>query len=707
MSNDVHYRYPKAPQVVRAEITRVSTKFKNESLGVLASIILFIITYVVLVITGMAVAAACVFIGYLAVTAITSLWSLIFAIGMVVMAVFILVFLFKFIFKRTTVDQSGMREIKAAEHPQLFDFIQKVAAETQTPLPRKVFLSSDVNAFVFYNSTFWSMFLPVRKNLNIGLGLVNCVTISEFKAILAHEFGHFSQRSMKLHSYVYHVNHIIHNMLFDNQDYGRTLERFSNLTWIFSLVAQMTYSVIRAIQFVLEQVYSLVTRRSMALSRQMEFHADAVAASVSGSAPLARALYRLDFAQSCYYRVLETYNGWIGLNRKATNIFHDHTNLMQIMATEIGLRVEDGLVRLSADDVRKHLRTRVMVKDQWASHPTNEEREDQLNRLAIEAAEIEDSAWCLFSNATRLQQTVTDEIYARVKFTQTPELIDGDRFKSIFEENLRKYSFADAYKGFYDKRDFSVFDPHEVIQRSSPALATLDEILTPEILSLDTVISGLKSDLELLVEVQKKNSGIRTFDFDGKRYSRHQAPLIVEQLTKEHEEAVKRLTLTDQQIFALYHKHAVSAGLGVEAVAAYKAMSAEYSNQKKRIEELGFRLEECAQLYDPILTYEKASAVINNMLRVRKELRGGIESGLANPEFQLYLESHERQLLGEFIKDERDFLGKETINEEPVQLYLDALQIYQKVLSEHCFKLKKDFLDEQIRTIRMATTLVV
>jgi len=38
------------------------------------------------------------------------------------------------------------------------------------------------------------MFLPVKKNLQIGMALVNSVTVTEFKAILAHEFGHFSQK---------------------------------------------------------------------------------------------------------------------------------------------------------------------------------------------------------------------------------------------------------------------------------------------------------------------------------------------------------------------------------------------------------------------------------------------------------------------------------------------------------------------------------
>ena len=34
---------------------------------------------------------------------------------------------------------------------------------------------------------------PSKKNLEIGLPLVNALTLSELKAVLAHEFGHFAQ----------------------------------------------------------------------------------------------------------------------------------------------------------------------------------------------------------------------------------------------------------------------------------------------------------------------------------------------------------------------------------------------------------------------------------------------------------------------------------------------------------------------------------
>ena len=48
-----------------------------------------------------------------------------------------------------------------------------------------------------------NLLIPSKKNLEIGLGLVNAVSLGELKAVLAHEFGHFAQRSMAVGRWVY------------------------------------------------------------------------------------------------------------------------------------------------------------------------------------------------------------------------------------------------------------------------------------------------------------------------------------------------------------------------------------------------------------------------------------------------------------------------------------------------------------------------
>ena len=112
------------------------------------------------------------------------------------------------------------------------------------------------------------MFFPVRKNLQIGLGLVNTLNVSEFKAVMAHEFGHFSQRSMKLGSFVYNVNRVIHNMLYENKGYSNFLQGWANLDGVFALFAAITAKIAQSIQWILKQVYGLVNKNYMGLSRE-------------------------------------------------------------------------------------------------------------------------------------------------------------------------------------------------------------------------------------------------------------------------------------------------------------------------------------------------------------------------------------------------------------------------------------------------------
>jgi hypothetical protein len=128
-----------------------------------------------------------------------------------------------------------------------------------------------VNASVFYDSSFWSMFLPIQKNLTIGMGLINTTTKQELKAILSHEFGHFSQRSMKVGSYVYNVNQIIFNLVNDDESYRNSVEKFASVSGYFSIFAALAFFFTGKIKWILVKMYNFVNIRHMALSEKWSF----------------------------------------------------------------------------------------------------------------------------------------------------------------------------------------------------------------------------------------------------------------------------------------------------------------------------------------------------------------------------------------------------------------------------------------------------
>lgn len=55
--------------------------------------------------------------------------------------------------------------ITKEKEPALFQLIQETYQQVGAPAPKHVFLTTDVNAFVSYDSSFWSMFCRLRKIL--------------------------------------------------------------------------------------------------------------------------------------------------------------------------------------------------------------------------------------------------------------------------------------------------------------------------------------------------------------------------------------------------------------------------------------------------------------------------------------------------------------------------------------------------------------
>jgi Zn-dependent protease with chaperone function len=476
--NAQSFMYPTMPSGIDKKIIEPSSQFKTKVLTVTLTIVFFLVIYFVLVAAACGLAFLCAYAGIHLIAGITTLVTIMIGLGLIGLGVMVLFFFLKFIFKQNKVDRSGLILLNEKDQPQLFEFIRRLTKETGTPFPKKIYVSPEVNAAVFYDSNFWSMFFPVRKNLLIGLGLVNSINLSEFKAILAHEFGHFSQSSMKFGSYVYNVNKVIYNMLFENDSYGNALQTWASASGYFAIFAQLTIKIVQGIQWIMQKVYIVVNKSYLGLSRQMEFHADTVAAYVSGSNPLIMSLLRLEPADICYNKLIDQCDLWIKENYKSENIYPQHTEVMQHFATDFNIPVKSGFMQLTEAKLYFFEQSRLVIKDQWASHPSTRDRIKHLAGLNIKSETINVPAWSIFNNAEGLQQQITNKIYAHVKYDKEPQIIDSTAFRSKYYDEVNKNTYNKAYCGFYDGREILEFDPQEVAKDDKIAdIETWDEIL--------------------------------------------------------------------------------------------------------------------------------------------------------------------------------------------------------------------------------------
>lgn len=550
-----NFPYPPSPDLVEPHILAPSGSFKKQVGVVTISIMFFFVAYILLVLLAVALACTCFYLGVMLIIHMPKLIIIMIALGLMGLGVSVVIFLVKFIFAVSKNNNPSSIEIKEEEQPELFSFIRKLSKETKTHFPKKIFLSCDVNACVFYNSGFWSMFFPVRKNLEIGLGLVNSVNVSEFKAVIAHEFGHFSQRSMKLGSFTYNVNQIIHNMLYNNTGYTQFLNSWGNVSSYFSFFAAITIKIAQGIQWILGKMYAIINKSYFGLSREMEFHADAVSASVSGGNNLISALSRIDLASNCYNTALNNAGDWLRQKKVTTNIYNNQLTVLHSVAQEFNLPLKGGLPEVSYQFMQSFSQPRVNFKNQWASHPTLEERKNNLDQLNVNVAPDVTTSWELFSNKEVLQEQLTEILYKNAKAEGELEKCDGNYFKESYTKKRQSLLLPQDYKGVYDGRYINVkdWDFDSLVNKTNSR--SFAELYNDQNGSLQSSINNNENDKATLKAIKEKQIDVKSFDFDGTKYGLNDCDWIIKQLEDEIQEQIKKQEMLDKDVFVFFYNH--------------------------------------------------------------------------------------------------------------------------------------------------------
>lgn len=571
--------YPPAPAIADASFLQPSTAFKSRTYRMILGIVLFVLLYLLLIAFGIGLlitaAAAALFV----LMSLRAFLGLVIALGLLCLGVMFFFFTIKFMFATTREEDPMEMEITEKDQPVLFDFIRKLSKEVGTDFPRKIFLTADVNASVSYNSSFWSMFLPVRKNLRIGLGLVNALNLSEFKATLAHEFGHFSQRSMKTGSYIYTANKIIFNLAYQYDRFDILLESWRGSGGLFGAFAFVTSFFVEGVRKILRSSYGVLNVTYLALSREMEYHADLVACSAAGNEAMINTLRKIEFADVAYQNSIGNLNT-LGAKkqRKASDVYSLHVKIMNDIASFFKLETRNGLPVITAADLdRTFAKSRLVVKDQWASHPSREEREDSINRFNVQSPVVTESAWSLFTNVDALKSGMTSKLYGTGEFKDLPNATVSEIDEHLAEQKKRS-TISPTFRGVFDNRWLTKFKIHDIDRIST--------MKTFEALINETNANNIKkhfrdqSDLEQLVAINEKQIKISFFEFDDVRYKAKDAEAVLTKLQEEVNRSRLDLEELDHNILRYYYQVAKEEGTAGEYLALLQSLETKTVDQE-------------------------------------------------------------------------------------------------------------------------------
>lgn len=254
------------------------------TLFALLSIFMVVASYVFVIL----LAAACVYLPYLALSAGAgnSQIVILFLFGIVIAGAM----LWSLVPRPDKFKAPGLL-IERAAQPRLFAELENIAGALNEPMPSEVYLIGDVNAWVADRGGL--MGFGSRRVMGLGLPLLSILTVSQFRAILAHEFAHYYGGDTSLGPWVYKTQTAI-------------VRIFQNIGSVGKLARIAILGVMYVVVATLMKWYFVVFLRAINLvSRKKEYRADELACLIAGRQPLIdglRAIHGAALAWPVYWK---------------------------------------------------------------------------------------------------------------------------------------------------------------------------------------------------------------------------------------------------------------------------------------------------------------------------------------------------------------------------------------------------------------------
>jgi Zn-dependent protease with chaperone function len=556
--------YPPSPKNVPPDLTVPSGQFRFQVFIILVALIVFFLLYLSL----LGASAFLVFWGF---THSGGKNVLLINVLLPCLGLLLFLFLLKGFFKRQRKDKSLDIEIAPDEHPRLFDFVERLCDEVGARLPRRIYVNFEVNAAAVPDLGFLSLFWSSAQDLRIGLGLVNVLNLTEFKALLAHEFGHFSQHSMKIGGYVYMSRRIIGDLVYGRDFLDTFLDGWRQLDVRISWPAWIFAGLIWFLRLLLHLLHQAIFFGDKAMSRQMEFNADLVAVSVTGSDAPVHLLAHSVFGDLCLNQALKDLSDAADHHLYSRDLFH-HQDHAASFVRRISKKPELGMIPPLPENPRRT--TQVFEPDDderlpvmWLDHPSNFDREENAKDCYIRSTFDPRTAWELFDDVEELKERVSYRFY-RVFFKVSRDVVLAETadVQAYIDEERAETTYDPRYHGVYDNRNIEPGKLTELADLAGKRSWSREQLVDAHANLYDDEVKRRSrryykrfEEANLLQDILHKRFQPKNdeFEFRGYVYETFEAKKLVKKLERELEADHEWFARLDRDVFLVHYQMAL------------------------------------------------------------------------------------------------------------------------------------------------------
>jgi hypothetical protein len=395
------------------------------------------------------------------------------------------------------------------------------------------------------------------------------------------------------------------------------------------------------------------------------------------------------------------YEGKIAENTISNNLYPEQRLVMNLIAEEMGLPIRNELPAVTLQEINRFNKSKLVVKDQWASHPSLQERIERLEKLSVAARQQDDSpANLIFVNIEKWQKILSDAAFRALQFAEAPVPLSIADFAEQYQQEHQGNVFAKIYNGYYDSKNPKCFDLQS--PRADEPSRTIQQLFSDEMVDLVYTAISLQNDIETLKQISDKQLDVKTFDYDGKKYKRKDSHVLSAQLEGALSLLNEQIRSNDAAIF--HHFLALEKAMGGES-----KLTRLYQTFFDFDQTFDDRYELYAKMNNDLLFVQYNTPIVQvkmNFSKLKKlevQLKAVLEALLMEEADSLAMTEEMRAHFELYCSKQWDYFGYEKYMEENLQVLVTALNHYGFLLSRKYFLLKVALLQYQAELTSNAT----
>lgn len=477
--------------------------------------------------------------------------------------------------------------------------------------------------------------------------------------------------------------------------------------YYFSLISEFNKGIIiwivlgyaNTIKWILRHAYEIVYVNFMSLSREMEYHSDEISANFTGTVPNVTSLLKADLAYYTFDYIGELYYNLSSENIKTDNIYPQHHFAMIYSAKEYGAEIINDLPLVTEAQLNRFNRSKLVIKNQWISHPSIPDRIKRLEKLNVQIKISTNLAWELIDDKESLQMELTDKLFQRFKYSEKPKNLNLEDFQHRYISGLEKIRFDKKYNYFYNTRNTSAFDIDKITEVSDDlVINNIEDIYTSENLELALNYSGMEYDIGLLESINRKEIRTDSFEYDGKKYHAKESKTLLENLLKTHKDLFDKLNKLDIQIYKFFLCKVQNTGDEITLKKKYKNYF-DVVNEDKNNLEMYLDMIKSMQFISQFQSYSTIEENMSEFKEKEKIFREKFGSIINNESCRHSFDPEKIRKVEKYLSKDWEYFKKPNYDDEALSVLEESIYLFYNICSQTPAAVLKDLLDYQIFVI--------